>query len=83
MSLLETYRRRLRAFWVSLPNRAYGTHVPSSRDDITRLVACCQTVSPEESARLAQKQWSARKLIQDQPDSVQPLRDVPEDLPIG
>lgn len=48
-------RRRLVAFWRSLPARIYGSHVAESRDGITRLSAYAPTVTPEETARLDRK----------------------------
>ena len=66
VSLLETYKRRLRDFWSTIPARAYGTHVPSARDDVVRLAAYAPTVSKEAAARLEAK-WKAQKALTSDP----------------
>ena len=83
MTLIGAWSRRLLAFW-GVPS---SRHIPASQDNLARLAALCQTVTPEESARLAEKQaehWKSRRIIESQPETVQPLLDVPEtDFPIG
>lgn len=67
--------RRWRAFWQSIPNRVYGSHIPDSPDGITRLssraVFSGDDVLLMRLARAREQLGEApaqRRLIQDQPD---------------
>lgn len=73
--------KRFKAFLSSIPARAHGCHLPSSRDNVVRLRANAPTVSREATLKL----W---------PDLVDLPRDyyaqtpvapkaIPDDLPIG
>lgn len=49
MSLRPLFRR-WRAFWQSIPARAYGSYLPEPNDGITRLHSTAPTVTAEQVA---------------------------------